>query len=436
MFKKIRNRLTFYYTGLMILFLLTFTILTYFLLSQFLYHDSKEKAIQLAQWETKEHTKDFIKWSDRKSKKIEIESPEAGFSRSFYILVTKEGQLMKATAPSSLLQPANLNKILQRKPNPGEVHFMNLLLENKTIHVALTGLPVYHEGKFLGTVYSGTDISEQRHILDQLLWVLAGLSLIFVLLSSLLSYFMAEKAMTPIIRAFRRQQEFVADASHELRTPLSVIYSSLEVLASEKQKSAFSQQVLDDLMDEIKSMTKLVSDLLTLARIDSGVLELMIQTINVREHLEGIIRSFQPLAAKKNIQLSLEIMVSDIHIAVDPERIRQLLYILLDNALRYTPEKGTIKVCVRPSSGVVPSFQIEVADTGIGIERDQIKRIFDRFYRTDKARSRTYGGTGLGLSIAQWIVQSHGGTIDVESTPGKGTRFTIRLPIQKQKGKP
>jgi len=432
LFKSTKKRLTILYTGLMTLFLLTFTALSYFILSQFLYHDSKEKVLQLAHEEAEDHAKDFLKWEERKKKKIEDHDSydDSEFSRSFYFLVSRDGELVKADAPSLLLEPSQLNTLVQEAMQAEDVHFVHLKAGDRTIHLVLAGNPVFVNGNFVGTAFAGTDISEQKHIMDRLLWILFALSILFLGLSSLISYFMAGKAMNPIMQAFRRQQEFVADASHELRTPLSVVHSSLEVLAAEekKQMSDFSQQVLDDLQDEVERMEKLITDLLTLARVDSGVIEIVVEPVETRPLLESLSRSFQHLAAKKNIQLNLQ-MESDFTMYADPERMRQLFYILLDNALRYTPSEGTISIQVEKASE--NTLRIAVSDTGIGIAADQQNRIFDRFYRADKARSREQGGTGLGLSIAQWIVQAHGGTIAVESMVGQGTSFVIQMPVLK-----
>jgi signal transduction histidine kinase len=183
--------------------------------------------------------------------------------------------------------------------------------------------------------------------------------------------------------------------------------------------------------DEVGRMSKLVGDLLTLARADSGTLELNRESFDLRMVADQVARTLQPIVAKKEQTFTL---TGDemIPVFADRERITQLLYILLDNAMKYTPEKGGISLGIEASG---KGIQIIVKDNGVGMTPQQAERIFDRFYRVDKGRSREMGGTGLGLSIANWIVTAHGGTIQVQSNVGKGSTFTIALPIQDKEHK-
>nr|WP_243237189.1 ATP-binding protein [Heliobacterium chlorum] len=244
--------------------------------------------------------------------------------------------------------------------------------------------------------------------------------------------------MVPIVQSFTRQREFVADASHELRTPLSVLHSSIEVIEADDRRnlSEFSQQVLSDMKDEVRRMTRLVGDLLTLARADSGNLELLRETFDLRSLIDQILRTFQHQATSKGVALEAEGLPT-IPIWGDRERIAQLLFILVDNAVKYTPIGGKITLSLAVAKQTKgQQVRVIVQDSGIGIPLNDQPRIFDRFYRVDKGRSRQMGGTGLGLSIARWIVEAHGGTIQVESTPGRGSTFSVSLPLHEEKGNP
>lgn len=284
----------------------------------------------------------------------------------------------------------------------------------------------------VGVLYAGSEVTFYWHIFERLSKVLLGLSVVFIAISAFVGQWMAKRAMVPIVKSFAQQKEFVADASHELRTPLSVLNSSLEVIEMEQNEhlSDFSRDVLLDMKDEVRSMTRLVSDLLTLARSDLGTLEILHETVDLSSIAEKLERSMQPLAASQQIELQLE-TPETLVVTGDQERLKQLLYILLDNAIKYTPAGGKVTLVI--SSGRVEQKEmccIRVQDTGIGIPVEQQERIFERFFRVDKNRSRKMGGTGLGLAIAKWIVEAHRGNISVESAPGSGSTFTVWIPVK------
>ena len=171
-------------------------------------------------------------------------------------------------------------------------------------------------------------------------------------------------------------------------------------------------------------MTNLVSDLLTLARSDSNTIETKMEMFNFRPHADKALESVSPLAASKQISLNLDTPAT-LMATGDPQRLSQLLYILLDNAIKYTPNGGEVRLSL---SDEARQLCIKVQDTGIGIKQEDQDHIFERFYRADKSRSRQMGGHGLGLSIAKWIVGTHGGSIQLVSEVGKGSTFVIRIP--------
>jgi signal transduction histidine kinase len=252
------------------------------------------------------------------------------------------------------------------------------------------------------------------------------------------AWFLAGRSMVPIEQAFQRQQEFVADASHELRTPLTVVRSAMDLLYQELD-APLRQNVdlVDQVRDEVDRLQRLVGDLLTLARSDRGQLELALAPLNARVMAAEAVRRLGPLAQERGVELAVRAPEPAPTVEADPDRLRQVLLILLDNALEHTPAGGTITVGVRREDRHVA---FEVADTGAGIAPEHLPRLFERFYRASAARTRGEGrapgdgvardGTGLGLAIAQTIVQAHGGELAAESAPGRGTRMTVRLPAE------
>ncbi len=294
--------------------------------------------------------------------------------------------------------------------------------------------PVKYDGKMVAVVQSGKPITGIYTTLRDLLVLLLIIGLAGVILATLGGLFLAERALIPIRLAFRRQVEFVADASHELRTPLSIIRTSAEMLDAELKDTEAKQnpmvvELMDNLLSESERMGRLVSDLLTLARADSHEAKLNITRMDTAPIFQGIVRKFSVLAEKKGIKLLADIP-EKLEMDTDPTRLEQLLVILCDNAIKYTGEGGQVRLSVSQAAG---KARISVSDSGVGIPAEHLPRIFDRFYRVDKARSREQGGTGLGLSIAKWITDAHEGTIEVTSEPGKGTTFTVTLPITKNR---
>jgi two-component system, OmpR family, sensor histidine kinase CiaH len=246
------------------------------------------------------------------------------------------------------------------------------------------------------------------------------------------AWFLAGRALVPIETAFRRQQEFIADASHELRTPMTVLRSSADLLDRHRAEPlAANGELFDDLRDGLVRLERLATDLLTLARSDLGEqqLDLAVAPLDLATFAADVARRTTPLARAHGLILSCEAAADEVPIEADPDRLHQVLLILLDNAIAHTPPGGTVTVTVARQGG---EALIAVGDTGEGIAPDHLERIFDRFYRADSARSRSGGGAGLGLAIAKALVELHGGTIALASTPGQGTTATIHLPLGDQ----
>jgi len=237
-----------------------------------------------------------------------------------------------------------------------------------------------------------------------------------------ISYFFTGQALKPVKEAWIRQKEFVADASHELRTPLTVIQTNLDVvLCNDEGTFEENEMWLDNAYSETRVMAKLIDQLLILAKADANEEKLDISEISLTEMVENVCVNMEIIAKNKKIDFELK-LEEDIIIKADYDKIRRMVVILIDNAIKYTEiGKVTVGLYTEKNKKI---FMVE--DTGIGISKEDLPRIFDRFYRADKARQRK-GGTGLGLSIAKWIADIHRYTLTVESTLGEGTKFTVKM---------
>lgn len=221
-------------------------------------------------------------------------------------------------------------------------------------------------------------------------------------------------------RLFRSQQRFLADVSHELRTPLTTIRGNVDLM---RRMGEADSESLDVIQDEVERMTRLVGDLLLLARADTGGLPIRREPVELDNVFVDVYRQVRLL--ESGVDIAIE-EVDQVCVIGDVDRLKQLLLNLVDNAVKYTPEGGTVRLSLSKKDGWA---ELVVADTGIGIPAADLPMIFDRFYRVDKARTRAHGGSGLGLSIAKWIAQAHQGDIHVKSEVGRGTTFTVVLPI-------
>lgn len=225
------------------------------------------------------------------------------------------------------------------------------------------------------------------------------------------------------------RQEFVANVSHELRTPLSLIKSAAETLIDGgKSDPAVTARFLEIIDKHASRLTLLIDDLLLLARLDSGRIDLHLQPVALRAAAQDALDDAALIARARQVTLENRV-AADVFAHADPERLRQVLANLIDNGIKYGREGGLLVVGGRGLDRT--RVELTVRDDGPGIPAEATARVFERFYRVDKARSREQGGTGLGLAIVKNVVQAHGGDVRVESTAGAGTEFFITLPAAK-----
>ncbi len=260
-------------------------------------------------------------------------------------------------------------------------------------------------------------------------------SLIFVngillLLACIFSYWLARRTLQPIKDAYERQRRFLGDASHELRTPLSILHIELENELATTIKST-DREGIESKLEEVKRMTKLVNDLLTLSRLDEDRFEYKqnLKTVDLSVSISNITKRLQPLAESNNLKLIAVSPTESIKATLDEELLSHAVTNFILNAILYNKPEGSVTVSVNLDPKNKGYFVIEVTDTGIGMAPEDLKNIFERFYRADKSRSRRTGGSGLGLSIAQSAIGYMNGTLSIESELHKGTKVLIKLPL-------
>jgi len=224
------------------------------------------------------------------------------------------------------------------------------------------------------------------------------------------------------------RQDFVANVSHELRTPLTTIKGYAETLLEGAIKEDVAFQFVQVIKKHTDRLTKIVEDLLILSKIESKEFQLKMEVISIRDLIDDVIDFVKEPAEKKRISISRNEIPSSMSVEADRNYLEQVLINLLDNAIKYSPEGGMITIsAIEKDPGEI---QFSIKDNGIGIPKEDLPRIFERFYRVDKGRSQELGGTGLGLSIVKHLVQAHGGKVWVDSQLGKGSTFYFALPKQ------
>jgi heavy metal sensor kinase len=226
--------------------------------------------------------------------------------------------------------------------------------------------------------------------------------------------------------SFRQIRQFSADASHELQTPLTILKGEIEVALRMPRTPEEYQRILKSALEEIDRVARLVEGLLLLARADAGVLRMDLQPVDLAQLVEDVYGQVKVLADRRKITLLFGVM-EPLSIRGDYERLRQVLLNLVDNGIKYTPSGGRVTLSLQRDGEWA---SLRVTDTGIGLSPGDQEKIFERFYRSAEDRSRGEGGAGLGLCIARSIAEAHGGKIQVESTPGLGSTFTVLLPLQ------
>jgi signal transduction histidine kinase len=258
--------------------------------------------------------------------------------------------------------------------------------------------------------------------LSSLVWLIPSA----VLLGALASWYMAGKAWQPIEESIQQMKQFTASISHELRTPLAVLRGEAEVALMQDNSSEQYRRVLASQLEEFDRLSRMVNQLLTLARAESGDVAIAREPVNVSALTQSLAEQLEPVAASKQVKLDWK-CDPDVTVAGDAGWIERIILNIVDNAMKFTDPDGVVSVRVSLSG---KNAVLEVSDNGAGIPADALPHVFERFYRADTSRSNRVEGSGLGLSLVKWAVDHHHGTVEINSEVGKGTCVTVQMPAQ------
>jgi heavy metal sensor kinase len=458
MFDSVRTRLTLWYATVLALSLIAFAVLVYYAAANIFYARQDELLRSTAETVASAYVQE-LEEEQSVAKANEVVLAQMVFPNRYVEVVDADGRVVawsgNLAGHQFTIPPGTLGEAQQR----GSFVVLNGL------RVAVVPLS---PGKQLGFA----SVAEPLSVVDEGLRRLRrdfffGVPLILIF-ASLGGYFLARKSLLPITlmnqqtqritaenlsaqldvanprdevgqlavtinallarldAAFQEQKRFIADASHELRTPLAVLRGETEVALQQERVITEYKESLALIKDEAERLSRIVENLFLLARQPVDAPSMITEPVRLDRLIADCVRAAQVLATQKGLRLTINGALRAITVNGDDEMLKRMLLNLLDNAVKYTPPGGDISVGLSSQDG---DALIVVTDTGIGISAADHVRIFDRFYRVDKARSRGLGGAGLGLSIARWIVEGHDGSLSVESALGRGSVFTVELPL-------
>jgi heavy metal sensor kinase len=479
---SLRFKLTLWYVLILGILLISFSSFLYFTLSKSLYRDVDNKLRSLAELIASESASPLSKFGFGNIDQALETSMDLKPIGKFIQVLDESGQIGRKSENLKNIQlPISLSAL--KNASQGLITFeTNRSFENPPLRiVTFPVLENNHINKIVQVASSLEDLEDALHTLLLILMIAVPLAL---LVASLGGQFLAHKALKPVDhitqtarmitsknlnqrikplkvkdeisrlietfnemisrldRSFCQVKQFSTDASHELKTPLTILKGEVEVALRKERGPREYEQILKSNLEEINRMSQIVEDLLLLSKAEGGEIRLNREDMNLTEVLNEVVAQVNLLAKSKNLGIETANHHEEIHIFGDPLRIRELLLNLIENGIKYTEEGGSIHILLtrdawlqdgnplsRPQGEQAEIVKIVISDTGIGIAKEDQERIFDRFFRADKARSREQGGSGLGLSICKWIVEAHRGEITVESELGKGSSFIVKLPI-------
>jgi heavy metal sensor kinase len=454
--------LTFWYAGVLALSLIAFSVPVYYVVAGINYARQDELLRSTAETVASAYVQE-LEEEQSAAKANDVVLAQMVFPNRFVEVADADGRVVAWSSNLAgrllTIPPSILSEALQ--------HGHSFVVLNG-LRVAVVPLSL-NQSKQLGYAVVAEPLSVVEEDLGRLRHdFFAGVPLI-LLLASLGGYFLARKSLAPIAlmnrqtqrikaenlsarldvtnrrdevgrlaitinallaridAAFQEQKRFVADASHELRTPLAVLRGETEVALEQERATNEYKESLELIKDEAERLSRIVENLFILARQPADGPSLVKEPVHLNEVVTDCTRAAHVLAVQKVLRLNINGPLPKVTVIGDDEMLKRMLLNLLDNAVKYTPAGGEISVALGIENG---NASIVVKDTGIGIPAADQARIFDRFYRVDKARSRALGGAGLGLSIAHWIVAAHGGKLSVSSEVGVGTTFTVELPLK------
>ncbi len=464
-FRNIRFKLTLWYIIILGIILTSFSTFLYLTLSRSLYNGIDVKIKSIAEVIASSSTNPFSQYSFSNLDRMLKDSLGLRPVTKFIQVLDESGRIGRKSENLQQFQlPISIRAL--KNASQGKVTFETTKAFGR-YPLRMVTVPVIQGRRIINIVQVATSLEEVDEALKALLlilWITVPSALVVASLGGL---FLANKALKPVDeitktarmitssslyqriklrktkdeigrlaetfndmisrlgRSFKQIRQFSADASHELKTPLTILKGEIEVGLRKRRRPEEYRKILNSNLEEVNHMTQIVDDLLLLSRADMGEVHLQKNRINLTGLISEVGAQAKMIAMAKDIRIHLS---NDSEVAVigDRLRLRELLLNLVDNGVKYTPEGGEIRISVDRYDGRV---KLQVMDNGIGIAPEDQSHIFDRFFRVDKARSREAGGSGLGLSICKWIVEAHGGEISVESGLGKGSIFSVTLPL-------
>ncbi len=483
-FRSLRFKLTLWYVLILGILLISFSSFLYLTLSRSLYRDVDHKLRSLAELIASESTSPLSKFGFGNIDQALEASMNLKPIGKFIQVLDESGRIGRTSENLKSVQlPISLNAL--RNGSKGLITYeTNHSLGNTPLRIIT--YPVKENNQVTKMIQVASSLEDVEDALNTLLIILIVTVPSILMIASLGGQFLANKALKPVDRvtqtarmitsknlnqriqtlkvkdeisrlidtfndmisrldqSFRQIKQFTTDASHELKTPLTILKGEVEVALRKKRPLHEYEQILESNLEEIDRMSKIVEDLLLLSKADIGEIRLNREDIHLTRFIGGLTEQMKILAQPKNIRIEISNHQNEIHVFGDTLRMRELFINLIENGIKYTEAGGSILITLTKETGgsvnpLTPKekkaatfAKIIVADTGIGIAKEDQDKIFNRFFRVDKARSREQGGSGLGLSICKWIVEAHQGEITVESEPGKGSSFIVRLPLYSQ----
>lgn len=462
---SIRSRLTAWHVAVLGFFLILFSVLLYAFLSKRL-HESIDNSLKVSANVIQKAA--LLDYSRTPLPGLDIFFDQffgGGNTNKFYRIYDGSGHVGSRSKGIDASQ-FPLTQNAYTRAGKGEHSFETFKLSSSR-RIRVITMPVLRNGNLVNLIQVGTSMEWVEDTLKNLrIFLFAAIPGVLIL-STLGGRFMAARALKPVAaitrtaqdiahggdlsrripmpevedeignlantfnemmdkldKSFARIRQFSSDASHELRTPLTVLKGQSELVLSKTRSKAEYKEVLASNLEEINYMSRILEDLLTLSKGDEGEISLEREPVDLGTIIEEVGRQGEIFADEKDVKIILAYL-EPVTILGDAHRLKQMVWILLHNAVKFTPGGGEIKITLQDLDDTV---YFTIKDTGIGIPEQDLPKIFDRFYRVDKARSRNEGGSGLGLSICKYIVDRHQGSIDVESQLGEGTKFKIRFP--------
>lgn len=464
---SIRFKLTVWYATAMGMVLLFFSVFLYITMSRALYAEMDAKIKAMAEVTASSSDKpaghfDLTQLEGMLEEKLGFKTPGR------FIQILDNTGTVGQTSVNLQTHPLPISLSALKKASNKEISFETIEAKGSKYPIRMVTYPIVENNEVVSIVQIGTSLQAVQDTLHKLFLILLFGVPASLTLASFGGWFMARKSLNPVKdiitaartitarnldqrievanpndevgmlaetynemiarlnNSFRQMNQFSSDVSHELRTPLTIMRGEMEVALRAQRRPEEYREVIASSLEEVERMSTMVEELLLLSKAEDGAFRLNISTVSLHALLDTIYNNATALARGKGVDITIQ-NDEEVYVNGDEMRLRQLFLNLVDNAIKYTPPMGKVSIVVTQNSAYA---HVSVTDTGIGIAKEDQEKIFERFFRVDKSRSREIGGTGLGLAICKKIVDGHNGYITVESETGKGSTFSVDLPVK------